>query len=183
MSNYRPATDVWILARSKTKGYDGRGYYGGYPAGFLERARMFMGVGYDDRVLHVCGGCVRNYPYPRYAIGNNDLTVDMDPAVNPDFCCDVREPLPEAGTWDAIIADPPYTVQDAEHYSVGSEVLPSASKLVANCLAAVKPGGRVGILHYVWPRPPKGTRLVATVCVLVGFGNQGRLFTVFERAR
>jgi hypothetical protein len=40
----------------------------------------------------------------------------------------------------------------------------------------------LGILHVLVPRPPKkGVRFFAAVSVLVGYGNQMRVFSVFEK--
>ena len=71
-NNYRPFTDVWILARSKVK------YFGAYPAGFLQRARdlLLLGAGSSRAVLHVCSGRVRDYPYQGF--GPWDITMDLD---------------------------------------------------------------------------------------------------------
>jgi hypothetical protein len=53
--------------------------------------------------------------------------------------------------------------------------------LLANMLAALEPGQRAGIIHYVLPSPPKGARFVACVAVVCGFNNRGRIYSVFER--
>jgi hypothetical protein len=196
--SYRPITDIWILARAKLK--DGSKYYGCYPGGFPERARALLGVTMNDPVLHVCGGMVRQYPY-KNAIGPNDKTLDLDPALEPDFLQDARKPFPELpfingqrmGTlqadgstvfhWPAILMDPPYSEPDAEHYVPGASAYPSPNLLLKNALEAVRPGGRVGLLHYVLPQPPKTipARFVACVGVIVGFNNRIRVFSVFER--
>lgn len=179
--SYRPITDMWILARAKLKG--GRKYYGAYPGGFLERARALLGVTMEDPVLHVCGGMARHYPYSR-GFGPNDATADLDPATEPDWIIDVRNGLgvTKCGDdWSACISDPPYTLGDAVNYVPGADKFPSPNHLVRDMIAVVRPGGRVGLLHYVWPRCPKNAVSVAAVGVLVGFGNRIRLFSVFER--
>lgn len=187
MGNYRPITDMWILARPKVR------YYGAYPSGFLERARALLGITPFDALLHVCGGAARQYPAKPRGFGPSDKTLDLDPALTPDFVQSAVDPLPPYGVplparyasligWPAIIADPPYTKQDAEHYTPGAAVYPEPALVLKGMLAAVRPGGRVGILHYVVPRPPStGVRFVACVSVFVGFGNRMRAFSVFER--
>lgn len=177
--SYRPICDVWILARSKTK------YYGAYPAGFLHRARALLGVGYGDPVLHVCAGKVRDYPYRGF--GLHDKTLDLDPACQPDFLQDAREPYPTCdlyeanGPWSAILIDRPYTEDDADRYVPGRAMLPTANQLVKNGIAAVDIGGRVGILDYLWPQPPKNAKEVAAVAVGTGRNARARWYTVFER--
>lgn len=195
--SYRPITDVWILARPKVK------YYGAYPNGFLERARALLGVTPLDPVLHVCGGMARQYPAKPRGFGPNDQTLDLDASLQPDFiqaattklpnwlcgdkacldCEELRWGSSERGhSWRALIADPPYTETDAEKYAPGSAAFPSANLILKNMLAAVRPGGRVGMLHYVLPQPPRdGVRFVACVGVIVGFNNRMRCFSVYEK--
>lgn len=181
--SYRPITDVWILARPKVK------YYGAYPNGFLERARALLGVTPMDPVLHVCGGLARQYPATGgRGFGFADQTLDLDPDLRPDFVQSATDPLPRLGPssiaapWAALIADPPYTEVDAEKYAPGRAAFPSANQILRNMLDVVRPGGRVGMLHYILPQPPRvGVRFVACVAVIVGFNNRMRCFSVFER--
>jgi hypothetical protein len=173
--SYRPITDVWILARPKVA------YHGAFPSGFLSRARELLGVSIFDPVLHVCAGRVRDYPFRGF--GPNDRTLDLDPLMAPDFCRDAREALPVMvpDGWPALLVDRPYTREDASRYTPGPDVLPEPNALLRNCLASVRPGGRVGFLDYYLPRPPKDARFVACVGVVVGYGNRMRCYSVFER--
>jgi hypothetical protein len=201
--SYRPITDTWVLVRSKVQ------YYGAYAGGFLERARALMGVHIHDPVLHICGGKVKNYPYPERALGTRDATVDLDPACAPDYLMDVRElgatsglrfpvgawegerrivdvgpaTVSEGELWAGAIIDRPYTTDDAEKYVPGASVFPaSLNELLKNALTLVRPGGRVGVLDYIVPQPPKvGVKFVALVGVVTGFNNRIRAFTVYER--
>lgn len=202
MNSYRPITDVWLLGRPKVP------YYGAYPSGFLERARALLGVGYLDPVLHVCGGRVRDYPFRGF--GPNDRTVDLDPELKPDYLADVRRlgvdpgdlfpcpsdslwrlgqaPFPASAAghphlfWPAVLADPPYSAEDAKHYRCAANAFPARADLLRRCLSIVRPGGRVGFLDVIAPRPPKvGVRFVAAIPVLLGFGNQVRIYSVYER--
>lgn len=185
--SYRPICDTWILARSKVK------YYGAYPAGFLHRARHLLGVSLADPVLHVCSGKIREYPYRGF--GKWDKTLDLDPACTPDFLQDARLPFPrrlkggytEANIehgytdWAAVLIDRPYTSADADHYVPGREVLPGANELIRSGIKVVPIGGKVGILDYIWPQPPKNAIEQAVITVVTGRNNRARLFTVFER--
>jgi hypothetical protein len=187
--SYRPITDTWILARPKVK------YYGAYPNGFLERARVFMPVTRTEPVLHLCGGMVKSYP-TWAKLCPNDLTLDIDPELQPDLVHDVRNGVPSPlafpepprsdgarwSLWRGILIDRPYTLEDASHYKCGPLVLPPIKKLLANALGMCTVGGRVGVLDYVFPRPPKeGVKLIAKVSVCVGYDNRDRCFSVFER--
>lgn len=172
--SYRPICDTWILARSKVA------YYGAYPGGFLSRARALLGVTIDQCVLHVCSGRVTDYPFDGF--GPHDLTMDADPSLEPDICRDVREP------WDmvtrvaqAILMDPPYTEADAAHYNVGADLFPEPSALLKNAAAILDRGQRVGLLHYIWTKPPADLKNIAVITVLVGFNNRARLYSVYEK--
>ena len=183
--SYRPITDMWFLARAKLAG--GKKYYGAYLGGFPERARALLGVTLDDPVLHVCGGMARHYPYRR-GFGRNDRTLDLDPATEPDFLADARLPFPLdyhrcnfPDKWPGILIDPPYSEQDATHYIPGAEKYPSPNLLVKNAIEALRPGGRVGIIHYLLPKAPADAVFVAAVGVLCGFNNRIRVFSVFEK--
>jgi hypothetical protein len=176
--SYRPITDVWILARSKTK------YYGAYPAGFLGRARDLLGVVIDDPVLHVCGGRVRDYPYRGF--GRNDYTLDLDPDLQPDFLQDARDDLPKCplvadGKWPAILIDRPYTEIDAAHYEPGPDKLPDLNGLLKRSLGAVRLGGKVGTLDYLWPHPGKLGKETAVIGVGTGRNGRARWYCVFEK--
>lgn len=190
--SYRPITDMWFLARAKLKG--GEKYYGAYLGGFPERARALLGCKLTDPVLHVCGGKAKLYPYKR-GFGPNDKTLDLDPACNPDFLQDARDPFPWANyplicpeqsmpqdpkPWGGILIDPPYSEQDAAHYLPGAEKYPKPNQLIANALEVLPSGGRVGLIHYILPSP-KDAIFVACIGVVCGFNNRIRVYSVFEK--
>lgn len=99
--------------------------------------------------------------------------------------------------WDAILIDRPYTDADADQYIAeglgekthvypagldsGALVLPPANLLIKHAIAVLPIGGRVGILDYLWPQPPKNATEVAVVGVGTGRNSRARWFTVFER--
>lgn len=83
-------------------------YYGGYPAGYLKRIKAL----FPDRnhILHLFSGKVDTEALP-------GKTVDINPEHCPDFLDDAQTlgnvPVHE---FDLILADPPYSVEDCEHY-------------------------------------------------------------------
>ena len=173
--SYRPLCDVWILARSKVP------YYGAFPAGFLHRARALLGVNQEQSVLHVCAGHVRDYPYRGFEV--HDKTLDLDPTCDPDYLQDARDQLPlnSGQLWSAILIDRPYSHEEAQHYTPGSDALPNINTLLRNALQSVQVAGRVGVLDYIWPHPGKMGKEVAVIAVGTGRNNRARWFTVFER--
>jgi len=190
MTNYRPITDMWLLARAKSA------YYGAYPAGFLHRARALMGVKPTDAILHVCAGQVRRYPFRGF--GRHDRTVDIDAKTKPNYRLDVRTSLPlrhttqraswahdvhlpERQLWDGVLIDRPYSEADAAHYAHGAAVLPPLNPLLVFCLRVVPTGCLVGVLDYKWPNPRSKAREVAAVGVTTGRDATMRVFTVWEK--
>lgn len=180
--SYRPICDRWLLARPKVP------YYGAYPAGFLERARVFLPVLRTESVLHVCGGRAKDYPN-WMKLCPYDQTLDLRAEVKPDYLQNAMEPLPSSpfvgGTvgWRGILCDPPYTDEDADKYQPNGRIVrPPVTALLRHCLQYVEVGGRVGMLHYMMPRPPKvGVKLIASIPVVVGYENRERCYSVFER--
>jgi hypothetical protein len=172
--SYRPICDIWILARSKVK------FFGAYPAGFLSRSRDLLGVNHQDRVLHVCSGKVREYPYDGF--GPNDVTFDLDATLGPDIIGDANELADYKRTLElypdikAILADPPYSETWAYNYSPGRRKFPNVNTIVRNAIEVLPAGGRVGVLSLRWTRYPKdkAKQVVALASVYVGNGDVGR---------
>ena len=83
-------------------------YYGGYPAGYLRRIKALFPD--KHKVLHLFSGQVDLSTFP----GD---TVDINPKLNPTYLDDAqtleRVPLER---YDLVLADPPYSVEDADHY-------------------------------------------------------------------
>ena len=146
--------------------------------GFPERARVLLGVSINDPILHICGGKARFYPYAG-GFGPNDKTLDLDPAVEPDYLQDARHPYPKG--FKAILADPPYSPEDAQHYPPGAVCYPSPNLILNHALDALDKGQRCGIIHYSIPQPGKRAKFVACVGVVSGFNNRIRCYSVFEK--
>lgn len=129
----------------------------------------------DARRIGVSPGDV--FPYweagDPQACGMFDVTKEGDGP----FAYGKRQP------WYGVLLDRPYTETDAAEYAVGAEVFPSnINDLLRRCLSVTRIGGRVGVLDYVFPRPPReGVRLVALIGVSTGWNNRARWFSVFER--
>jgi hypothetical protein len=84
----------------------------------------------------------------------------------------------------AVLADPPYTPDFAAKYAPGVNKFPSVDNIVGHSVRILPIGGRVGILSLHWPRYPKNiSRQIAIVGVVIGNGNLGRWFAVYERIK
>jgi hypothetical protein len=129
---------------------------GGYPIGFLDRAYATLGCTDPTKVLHLCSGSVR--------IGT---TVDIRPEMKPDIVADCRAvPLPDE-SFDWVMADPPYSEEYAENlYGTGTDY-PRPGQIVKEATRLLRPGGRLGLLHFQVPmhRPPLRMECSHFLCV------------------
>lgn len=165
--SYRPICDIWLLARGA--GSSGKkDYYGAYPSGFLPRALDLVG---NNNVCHLCSGTIKH-----------GVTVDINPELEPDIVADARNTPFEADTFDAVLIDPPYSITDAQKYGTN---YPTMKSLLEEACRIVKPGGKVGFLHLLVPRIPKGymKKYKALIGIITGGNQRIRVFTVIEKEK
>ena len=146
------------------------GYYGGYPHGYLKRVKAL----FPDKKhpLHVFSGKVDQSVWP----GD---TVDLNPEVEPTFLDDAqsleRVPL---YVYDIVLADPPYSVEDAEHYK---PTMVKRNK-VMKALEGLNRGSHVVWLDQVLPMYRKDSfKIVAVIGMVKSTNHRFRVVTVFER--
>jgi hypothetical protein len=147
------------------------GYYGGYPAGYLRRvAALFPD---RQRVLHLFSGRVETQ-----ALAGD--TLDLRAEVDPTFVADAHsmQGVPLAD-YDLVLADPPYSIEDAERYQTSMV----NRNLVLRALAqGLRPGARVVWLDQVLPMYRKDQWAIEAVIGMVRSTNHRfRLITVFGR--
>jgi hypothetical protein len=146
-------------------------YYGGYPAGYLRRvAALFPD---RRRVLHVFSGKVDLAAMP----GD---TVDLNPALSPTFVADAHDlaavPLRE---YDLILADPPYSVEDAERYRT---TMVQRNVVVRALAKGARPGTHLVWLDQVLPMYRKDEWSIEAVIGMVKSTNHRfRVVTIFRR--
>lgn len=146
------------------------GYYGGYPASYLRRVKALFP---DKRfVLHLFSGVVDQSAFP----GD---TVDINPDLKPTYVDDAqRLDMVPLGCYDLVLADPPYSVEDAEHYQTAMV----KRNVVMQALQRLKPGAHVVWLDQVLPMYRKDAFNVEAVIGMVKSTNHRfRVMTVFGR--
>ena len=147
------------------------GYYGGYPAGYLRRvAALFPD---RRRVLHVFSGQVDLRAMP----GD---TVDVNAANAPTWVADAHDlsvvPLAE---YDLVLADPPYSVEDAERYRT---TMVKRNVVMRSLAAGLAPGARVVWLDQVLPMYRRDQWAIEAVIGMVKSTNHRfRVTTIFRR--
>ena len=158
---------MWIMGQNYTVK---SGYYGGYPSGYLRRVKAMFPE--KQSVLHVFSGKVDTQTFP-------GKTVDINPDNGADFVDDCQEltsvPLAD---FDLIMADPPYSVEDCEHYGTSMVKRNKVMKALARC----KAGTHVVWLDQVLPmyRKDEG-KIIAVIGMVKSTNHRFRVVTIFEK--
>jgi hypothetical protein len=147
------------------------GYYGGYPAGYLRR----IGALFPDRqrVLHVFSGKVDVSALP----GD---TVDCNAALAPTYVADAQDlALVPLHQYDLVLADPPYSIEDAERYAT---TMVKRNVVMRSLAAGMRAGARVVWLDQVLPMYRKDQWDIEAVIGMVKSTNHRfRVTTIFRR--
>jgi len=145
------------------------GVFGMYPAALIPKLLPWLACARRE-VLHVCSGGL-----PR----GEGMRIDLRHAARPDAVADGRALPLRDGSVAAALIDPPYT----EHYArelYGTEY-PLPSHLLAEAARVVRPGGRIGFVHYLVANPPPGCHHVKTFGLSMGFGYPMRAVTIYRK--
>jgi hypothetical protein len=145
-------------------------YYGGYPAGYLCRVRALFPD--KKKVLHLFSGKVDLSVMP----GD---TVDINAANAPTYVDDaqtmLRVPLE---TYDLVMADPPYSVEDCDHY----QTTMVKRNVVMRALQRLAEGAHVVWLDQVLPMYRKDAfALEATIGMWKSTNHRFRGISIFRR--
>jgi hypothetical protein len=148
-------------------------FFGGYPAGYLRRIKALFPD--KNKVLHLFSGKVDTSVIP-------GTTVDLNPDLNPDIVDDAQTlfkvPLEE---YDLVMSDPPYSVEDSEHYKTS---MVKRNVVMRNLGERLSPGTHVVWLDQVLPMYRKDEFCVEAVIGLVKSTNHRfRVVTIFKCIR
>ncbi len=146
------------------------GLYGGYPAGYLRRIKAM----FPDKhsVLHLFSGKVDLAALP----GD---TVDIDATFSPTFVDDAQrlESVP-LGKYDLVLADPPYSVEDAERY----QTTMIRRRAVMAALGRLHSGAHVVVLDQVlWMYRKDRFAIEAVIGMVKSTNHRFRVITIFRR--
>jgi len=160
----------WLLGnnyRSRMK------FYGEYPPHFLERIMaLFPDVTEGSDILHVFSGSLPPGNYHR---------LDVNAALKPDYVGSVYDCASLAGRdWTLILADPPYSIEDAKKY--GTPMI-DRRKTLAALAEAIAPHGHLCYLDTCWPMHRKDQwTTVARVAITRSTNHRTRDLTIFQRS-
>ena len=187
-------TGAWMIGncyRNPARMPDGTPFYGGYPHGYLERVHaMFPGA---RRILHAFSGgltranaalvWVETVKQPLHVAKHFELElVDMhgpEQGRYPTWQGDVLA-MPEEweGRFDLILADPPYSADDAAKYNCPPA---NRGKIMRSLRRVAAPGANLIWLDQVWPMHRKTEwKLWGTILLLRSTNHRARAVTMFE---
>ena len=143
---------------------------GGYPKRFLEWVFDIMQVEEPAEVLHLCSGSVRS-----------GWTVDIRSSVKPLVVADVRHLPFRDNTFNFVLADPPYDKSYAQNlYGVGS-CYPKPGEVLKEAARVVRPGGLIGLLHFIVPVTRRPLKIVKVYGITTGNGTAIRAWTLLRK--
>jgi hypothetical protein len=158
-------TGMWFLGGGRDTGY-----YGAYHHNYMERIESLFPDA--TKVVHIFSGSM-----PR---SDEYVRIDANAALKPDIVADVEKlstVLPFRP--DLIYADPPYSVEDAEHYGC---VLCNRTRVVEECGLALSVGGYLVWLDQVLPVFRNDLmRMVGLIGNVRSTNNRFRATTIFQR--
>lgn len=151
--------------------HDPEPLFGVYPQRFLPWVLKLLGNPAHRDLLHVCSGALK-----REVLG---YRLDLRARAAPDVVADGRALPFQTASLRAVLIDPPYTVEYAR--SLYDTDYPRPSHLLREASRVLKPGGRIGFVHYLVPNPPPGCSLVLVKGLTQGCGYRIRAVTIYER--
>lgn len=159
---------TWIMGNSYQVA---SGLYGGYPHGYLKRVAAL----FPDKkaVLHLFSGRI-----DKSCVFAGD-TVDINPDLNPTYLDNAQtlEMVP-LGLYDLVLADPPYSVEDAEHY----QTTMVKRNVVMQALQRLPSGAHVVWLDQVLPMYRKDAfAMDAAIGMYKSTNHRFRGITIFRR--
>lgn len=145
-------------------------YYGGYPTGYLRRVKAL----FPDKVrtLHLFSGKVDLSAFPGDTV---DINADFKPTFVDDAQTLKQVPLEQ---YDLVLADPPYSVEDAERYQTSM----IKRNVVMRALQRLRIGAHVVWLDQVLPMYRKDAfEQEAVIGMVKSTNHRFRVVTVFGR--
>lgn len=158
---------VWVMGNNYRVAST---YYGGYPHGYLKRVKALFPEKHS--VLHLFSGQVDQTLFP----GD---TVDINPDNGATYVDDAQtlENVP-LEKYDLVLADPPYSVEDCDHYQTSM----IQRNKVMKALGRLRSGCHVVWLDQVLPMYRKDTfRVIGYIGMVKSTNHRFRVVTIFER--
>ena len=146
-------------------------FYGSYQVEYLKRAETLFSDA--EKVVHLFSGSL---PPGNYTRVGKDFTGEY----KSDFECDAHELssfLPFKP--DLIYADPPYSVEDSDHYKCA---MVNRAKVIEECGIVLRPGGYIMWIDQALPVFSNNLlNLVGVISFIRSTGNRFRCVSLFHK--
>jgi len=161
---------VWMMGNTYKSGSY---YYGAYPYGYLKR--MYTLFPDCKKILHLFSGMLTSEE------ARGGIRFDIRITCKPDVLGDAHELSKyfPANTFDLILADPPYSNEDAYHY--GRPMI-NRNKVIKECVKVLQPNGFIVWLDQVLPMyRKKELKLVGTIGIVISTNHRFRIASIFQK--
>jgi len=167
------ADKSWLLGQwNMGNDYRGSGYHGAYPPAYLKRIQSLFPDA--KRVLHLFSGSLAAGPYTRV-----DRRADPSRGVVPDVQADAHALPFISSAFDLILADPPYSGEDADRY--GTPMI-DRRQVFDQCVRILAPDGNLVWLDMIHPMYRKAElKLWGQVGIVRSTNHRYRIVTMFRR--
>lgn len=143
---------------------------GGYPKGFIKWACRMMECDDPDSVLHLCSGSVLR-----------GTTLDVREEKRPNVVADCRRTPFRDECFDYILIDPPYSKEYARNLYDTERVYPAPGVILREAARLLRPGGKVGLLHFQVPVIRRPLKMLGVYGVTTGSGYAIRAWTLLHK--
>lgn len=170
------AYGLWMLGND----YKARSaLYGAYPPGFLPRVlALFPDVPKRD-MLHAFSGSLPADDWIRLDVNPERMPEAVGNVYNAHDELKHFSVVRDRGGFKLVMADPPYSADDAKEYDTPGVDRRRATEALAK---VTRPGGYMAWLDVCWPMfAKKFWRTVGRVCIVRSTNHRVRMLTLFER--
>ena len=151
---------IWVLGNN----YKGSGYYGAYPPGYIKRVMALFPDA--TSVMHLFSGSLARDTSACYFDIEDGDAHQLSQYCPPD-------------SHDLILADPPYSDEDALHY--GTPMV-NRNTVLKECAVVLEPGGFVVWLDQVLPMFSKQyLQLVGLIGIVRSTNHRFRVASIFQK--
>lgn len=160
---------IWLIGYNyKSK----HGYYGEYPPTYLKRVHSLFSDA--TNVLHLFSGSVEK------GMWKKETLFDINGEMKPDVVGEASKLSSYFNEkFDLILADPPYSNDDAEHY--GTPMI-SRNIVVKEACKLLEPGGYLCWLDQVLPMFSKDNiKYVGTIGIVRSTNHRFRILSIFRK--
>ena len=154
---------IWVMGNNYTTKTN---LYGAYPYGYLERIHTLFPL-IKGKTLHLFAGSLPD--------SKDYDKVDFNVGINAE---EMSEVIPN-NFYELILSDPPYSIEDCEHYGC---CMVKRNIVFKECFKVLKQGGILIWLDQVLPNYKKiEFKIIARIGMVKSTNHRFRVITIFQK--